>query len=187
MGDFVKLWQSWKTWTASYFLIFFENESWKLLISLDHVDLFLVLTNNFRMEFSILVHCKELDTAKKCLRKLSMPDSIFKMKTPSYSKLSEFPGQNTDTPTHKVAKFWIFWNTQGGLFRKSTSCIHTIWQISAYYFLTYQDSRTVWPKSFEKIPNRFFIHSLQMALCSYLSISYLDKIWREVKFEYSLT
>jgi len=44
---------------------------------------------------------KELDTAKKCLRKLSMPDSIFKMKTPSYSKLSEFPGQNTDTPTHK--------------------------------------------------------------------------------------
>ena len=121
------------------------------------------------------------------LRKLSMPDSIFKMKTPSYSTLSEFPGQNTDTPTHKVAKFWIFWNTQGGLFRKSTSCIHTIWQISAYYFLTYQDSRTVWPKSFEKIPNRFFIHSLQMALCSYLSISYLDKIWREVKFEYSLT
>lgn len=44
---------------------------------------------------------KELDTAKKCLRKLSMPDSIFKMKTPSYSTLSEFPGQNTDTPTHK--------------------------------------------------------------------------------------
>ena len=141
----------------------------------------------FWLEFSILVHCKELDTAKKCLRKLSMPDSIFKMKTPSYSTLSEFPVQNTDTPTHKVAKFWIFWNTQCGLFRKSTSCIHTIWQISAYYFLTYQDSRTVWPKSFEKIPNRFFIHSLQMALCSYLSISYLDKIWREVKFEYSLT
>ena len=141
----------------------------------------------FDWNFSILVHCKELDTAKKCLRKLSMPDSIFKMKTASYSTLSEFPSQNTDTPTHKVAKFWIFWNTQCGLFRKSTSCIHTIWQISAYYFLTYQDSRTVWPKSFEKIPNRFFIHSLQMALCSYLSISYLDKIWREVKFEYSLT
>jgi len=44
---------------------------------------------------------KELDTAKKCLRKLSMPDSIFKMKTASYSTLSEFPSQNTDTPTHK--------------------------------------------------------------------------------------